>query len=188
MLQRNRPHIVVGTAQGLIELLTMRVLAQGGTLRMLVLDEADVMVSSNQLDLLMHLMRLLPMPSPSASAGFDPWADTMKPPERQTAIFGAVIHPELLNFASALQLKEPVRVLVKKAATNSTVDSPQIAGPSPGAEVALLKNMKHHYLYVAIASRPQGGKRASSAEAWKVGRADLCLPSVVTHVVARSGR
>ncbi|ORY46304.1 hypothetical protein BCR35DRAFT_311026 [Leucosporidium creatinivorum] len=86
---------------------------------------------------------------------------------RQTAILSCTVPQDVLNFASSLQLREPVRVLVRREGGDST--SPTV------------RNLKQYYVYIAVGSSTKskavgvGRREASNAREWKLeALADLC--------------
>lgn len=169
LVQRSRPHILIGTPQTVLDLLAMRSFGADGGPKLVVLDDADSLVNNNQAELVFNIMRLLPSGSPatSVSKGFDPFGDSTPASSnsdsrivRQTAILGRVMSPELLNFASSLQLREPVRVLVRKtavAASNGSSTPVRSSRPSSGMD-GVMKGVRHYFLYVAIANRSHGSR------------------------------
>lgn len=94
------------------------------------------------------------------------------PGERQTVILSCTVPQDVLNFASSLQLREPVRVLVRREGGESS---------SPSA-----RSVKAYYVYIAVGAPGAGaaaksktvgvGRRdASDAREWKLeALADLC--------------
>lgn len=80
---------------------------------------------------------------------------------------------EVLNFASALNLREPVRVLVRRENNQSETSS----------QAPNLRNMKHYFLYLAVGNGVGGGRAPgsgrndinSATREWKLeALADLC--------------
>lgn len=194
MLQRSRPHVLIGTPQTVLDLLAMRALGYEGGPKLLVLDEADALVNQQQSDLIYNIMRLLPSispPSTSVSKVFDPFGDADRERTtsnssgprvtRQTAIFGRVMSPELLTMASSLQLREPVRVLVRKTPT-STVGRPGASRSSSGIE-SVLQGIRHFFLYVAIANRAQGSMNGPGEQAWKLEAVADLVEDVQTNQI-----
>lgn len=103
------------------------------------------------------------------------------PPDgRQTAIFSCTVPQDVLNFASSLQLREPVRVLVRREGGDSS--SPSVRG------------LRQFYLYIAVGgsgkAKPVGalGRReASTAREWKLeALADLCEEQAFDNCVSPS--
>lgn len=152
LLSRTRPQILIATPQSALDLLAMRIVGSEGSIRLLVLDEAETLMYTGQQEIMRSIVRLLP-PSQLAQT-YDPWADTTKSPGdraktlgRQTAIFGGMIPQELLDFASGLQLREPVRVLVRKGSSST----PSSANQSVAFHQDLNPKLaRHYYLYVAL--------------------------------------
>lgn len=70
------------------------------------------------------------------------------PPERQTALFSNTVPQDVLNLANAIQLREPVRVLVRRDGAVAPTDS-----NNGGA-----RGLKQYYLYLAFTAG--GGARA----------------------------
>ena len=131
--------------------------------------------------------------------GLSPPNDTPNGPslpiERQTALFSNTVPQDVLNLASAIQLREPVRVLVRRDGNVTHADTSQGA-----------RGLRQFYLYLAFtasgrsdAPLPQGGlgtigsgRGAISAETaqareWKLDALadlfdDLDLPQAIIHV------
>ncbi|EJF62929.1 hypothetical protein DICSQDRAFT_145917 [Dichomitus squalens LYAD-421 SS1] len=115
--------------------------------------------------------------------------------ERQTALFSNTVPQDVLNLASAIQLREPVRVLVRRDGNVTHADTSQGA-----------RGLRQFYLYLAFtasgrsdAPLPQGslgtigsGRGAISAETaqareWKLDALadlfdDLDIPQAIIHV------
>lgn len=115
--------------------------------------------------------------------------------ERQTALFSNTVPQDVLNLASAIQLREPVRVLVRRDGNVTHADTSQGA-----------RGLRQFYLYLAFtasgrsdAPLPQGGlgtigsgRGAISAETaqareWKLDALadlfeDLEIPQAIIHV------
>ncbi|KAI0952469.1 hypothetical protein AcW1_004551 [Taiwanofungus camphoratus] len=115
--------------------------------------------------------------------------------ERQTALFSNTVPQDVLNLASAIQLREPVRVLVRRDGNVTHADTNQGA-----------RGLRQFYLYLAFtaggrsdAPLPTGGlgiigsgRGASSAETaqareWKLDALadlfdDLEVPQAIIHV------
>ncbi|KAK4702923.1 hypothetical protein P7C70_g3297, partial [Phenoliferia sp. Uapishka_3] len=92
----------------------------------------------------------------------------LAPDGRQTIIFSCTVPQDVLNFASSLQLREPVRVLVRREGGESS--SPSVRG------------IRQFYVYIAMGSSTKskgigalGRREASTAREWKLeALADLC--------------
>lgn len=82
--------------------------------------------------------------------------------DRQTALFSNTVPQDVLNLATAIQLREPVRVLVRRDGNVSHTDSGQNA-----------RGLRQFYLYLAFTA---GG-----------GRSDAALPTGSTGIIG-SGR
>ncbi|KZT72645.1 P-loop containing nucleoside triphosphate hydrolase protein [Daedalea quercina L-15889] len=115
--------------------------------------------------------------------------------ERQTALFSNTVPQDVLNLASAIQLREPVRVLVRRDGNVTHADTSQGA-----------RGLRQFYLYLAFtasgrsdAPLPAGGlgiigsgRGATSAETaqareWKLDALtdlfdDLDIPQAIIHV------
>ncbi|KAI0316701.1 hypothetical protein OF83DRAFT_1059902 [Amylostereum chailletii] len=117
--------------------------------------------------------------------------------ERQTALFSNTVPQDVLNLATAIQLREPVRVLVRRDGNVTHADTTQGA-----------RGLRQFYLYLAFtagggrtdASAPSGqglgiigsGRGASSAETvqareWKLDALsdlfdDVEVPQAIVHV------
>ncbi|GAA5938989.1 uncharacterized protein JCM15063_004387 [Sporobolomyces koalae] len=98
--------------------------------------------------------------------------------ERQVAIFSCTVPQDVLNFASSLQLKEPVRVLVRRDNGGD--------GSSPS-----MRSLKQYYLYLAVGGSAKGSKAigagrldAKNAREWKLeALADLCEDHAFEYAV-----
>lgn len=137
-------------------------------------------------------------------AGSKPSAQLQAPPpptnpERQTALFSNTVPQDVLNLANAIQLREPVRVLVRRDGNVTQADT------SNGA-----RSLRQFYLYLAFtagarpvidgANRPDSGagiigsgRGATSAETaqareWKLDAlADLFDDIEISHAVVHVG-
>lgn len=162
-LQHRPPNILIGTPQRLLDVFAMRALPLDH-LRLVVLDEVDDMVARNLSELVLSLVRLLPTARPM----FDPFGTGRSGShERQSILMASTVPQEVLNFVSTLQLRPPVRVLVRR---ESVVPS---GSTTPGGSDALqgVRGARHHYLFVAIASGhspPGHGAVSRQAQAWKL--------------------
>ncbi|GAA5913299.1 hypothetical protein JCM5296_006967 [Sporobolomyces johnsonii] len=98
--------------------------------------------------------------------------------ERQMAIFSCTVPQDVLNFASSLQLREPVRVLVRRDNGGD--------GASPS-----MRGLRQYYLYLAVGSAGNkskavgaGRREAGTAREWKLeALADLCEDHSFDHAV-----
>jgi hypothetical protein len=66
-------------------------------------------------------------------------------PERQTCIFSNTIPTDVINFSQSIQVREPVRVLVRRE-----------GGPGGSNESSTAGNLRHYYLYLALAGGASG--------------------------------
>jgi translation initiation factor 4A len=138
-------------------------------------------------------------PGASAAPGSDSGTSTPVPIERQTALFSNTVPQDVLNLATSIQLREPVRVLVRRDGNVTQADSVQGA-----------RGLRQFYLYLAftagggradVTSAPGGGLgiigsgrgSAPSAESqqareWKLDAlADLLDDVDVTHAIVHVG-
>lgn len=132
-----------------------------------------------------------PSPDPSGSS-------TPQAVERQTALFSNTVPQDVLNLATAIQLREPVRVLVRRDGNITQAETSQ--GGSRG--------LRQYYLYLAFtagaradptAATPGGGlgiigsgRGSTSAESvqareWKLDALadlfdDVDVPQAIVHV------
>ncbi|CAL1702347.1 unnamed protein product [Somion occarium] len=130
-------------------------------------------------------------PAPSMEASNGPSGQI----ERQTALFSNTVPQDVLNLATTIQLREPVRVLVRRDGNVTHADTNQGA-----------RGLRQFYLYLAFTASgrseqplPQGslgiigsGRGATSAETvqareWKLDAladifSDLELPRAIIHV------
>lgn len=97
-----------------------------------------------------------PMPYSSAPGSTSQSANPNRPgngsgmqlsvkPERQTCIFSNTIPTDVINFSQSIQVREPVRVLVRRE-----------GGPGGANESSTAGNLRHYYLYLALASGASG--------------------------------
>ncbi|KAJ8508402.1 hypothetical protein ONZ45_g9316 [Pleurotus djamor] len=135
--------------------------------------------------------------APSPNPGEQP-STTPQPIERQTALFSNTVPQDVLNLATAIQLREPVRVLVRRDGNVSQSESSQGS-----------RGLRQYYLYLAFtagggrvdpnSTAPGGGlgiigsgRGASSAETaqareWKLDALadlldDIDVPQAIVHV------
>lgn len=182
MLARMRPHALVATPRNALDLLASHIIGSEGSIRLTVIDEADQIVLSGQSEIVDCIMRLLPSSQhPDLEPeSYDPWADTSGKASsrsnsdnadvRQTALFANAVPQGLLDWASALGLRAPVRVLMRKGTSSSSSAPSTATGQHHGTATAAgatqptglsdarLKSARHFYLYVAL----------SSDRAWKL--------------------
>lgn len=133
----------------------------------------------------------------AASIGNDAGGLAALPVERQTALFSNTVPQDVLNLANAIQLREPVRVLVRRDGNVTHSDTSQGT-----------KGLRQFYLYLAFTAGGRSdptsltaggghgiigsGRGASSAETaqareWKLDAlADLLddveVPQIIVHV------
>jgi translation initiation factor 4A len=91
-MQRNKPQVLIGTPGRVLDFLTRRVI-DSTTLRIVVLDEADEILSQGFVDQLYNIFQFLP--------------ETV-----QVAMFSATI-PETLEAVTSKIMRDPVSILVK---------------------------------------------------------------------------
>ncbi|KAF8913842.1 P-loop containing nucleoside triphosphate hydrolase protein [Gymnopilus junonius] len=84
-------------------------------------------------------------PTPTAS-------QAAQPIERQTALFSNTVPQDVLNLASTIQLREPVRVLVRR---DGNVANPEVSQGSRG--------LRQFYLYLAFTAGGRSDPMASTA-------------------------
>ncbi|KZV75440.1 P-loop containing nucleoside triphosphate hydrolase protein [Peniophora sp. CONT] len=73
--------------------------------------------------------------------------------ERQTALFSNTVPQDVLNLATAIQLREPVRVLVRRDGSGATPDSGGAA-----------RGLRQFYLYLAFTANSSGRSNSNAAE------------------------
>ncbi|QRV90854.1 DEAD/DEAH box helicase [Ceratobasidium sp. AG-Ba] len=176
MLQQSIPHILCGTPQKLHALFTAPGGLFGGEVRLLVLDEVDQLIARNLHEFVYTIVRLFPAPrgrplsspavGPGAFSPFEPQTTPNRfsrmnspiPPdpnsstiERQTALFSNTVPQDVLNLANAIQLREPVRVLVRRDGGATHADTSTHS-----------RGLRQFYLYLAFTA---GGARADPAPA-----------------------
>lgn len=176
LLQQNVPHILCGTPQKLHALFTAPGGLFGGEVRLLVLDEVDQLIARNLHEFVYTIVRLFPAPrgrpigSPAVGPGtfspFEPQGAPNRfsrmaspiPPdtpttgvERQTALFSNTVPQDVLNLANAIQLREPVRVLVRRDGGATHADTSTHS-----------RGLRQFYLYLAFTA---GGARTDPAPA-----------------------
>ncbi|CAE6418994.1 hypothetical protein ACGC1H_001869 [Rhizoctonia solani] len=176
LLQQNIPHILCGTPQKLHSLFTAPGGLYGGEVRLLVLDEVDQLIARNLHDFVYTIVRLFPAPrgrplgspavgpstfspfeNPNTPGGnrFTRMASPIPPPdtpgniERQTALFSNTVPQDVLNLANAIQLREPVRVLVRRDGGATHADTSNHS-----------RGLRQFYLYLAFTA---GGARFDPA-------------------------
>lgn len=158
-LTASPPHVLVGTPQRLLDLFAPRTLSTAHV-RLLVIDECDQLIARNLSEFVAQLVRLLPpsagvapgspvvarspmlgnggggggLPGAFDSPRFDGVVSSVGGGGggRQTAILSCTVPQDVLNFASSLVLREPVRVLVRREGGDST--SPTV------------RNLKQYYM------------------------------------------
>jgi len=178
LLQQNIPHIICGTPQKLHALFTTPGGLAGSEVRFLVLDEVDQLIARNLHDFVFNIVKLLPPPrsGPIAANGGNGLSssfldggitssgrrlstipltsnqtDSSGPVERQTALFSNTVPQDVLNLASAIHLKEPVRVLVRRDGNNANPET------TPGS-----RGLRQFYLYLAFTAGSRGDPAATS--------------------------
>lgn len=123
--------------------------------------------------------------SPSlASPGGDPSAPSTNPGgvDRQTCLFSNTVPQDVLNFSNAIQVREPVRVLVRREGGGSQpggMNTPQLGSTTGGFDGAsggpqtpgggAGGGLKHLYLYLAFTAGSSGGARVVSDSSAPVG-------------------
>lgn len=111
-LTRETPHIVVGTPNNLHDLFDHLAVtsAQDTRPRLVILDEVDQMIARNLHKRVAHLIASLGQPT-GLSEGMQ---------LRQTAIFSNTVPQDVINFAQSVQMRESVRILVRRDGTTVT--------------------------------------------------------------------
>lgn len=79
-------------------------------------------------------------------------------PERQTCIFSNTIPTDVITFSQSIQVREPVRVLVRREGGANTSNESSSAG-----------NLRHYYLYLALAGGAAGRGEASASGPGTIG-------------------
>jgi hypothetical protein len=185
LFQQNMPHIVCGTPQKLHALFASPGGLPAGEVRFLVLDEVDQLIARNLHEYMFNIVKLLPpsrsrpvgLPAPSpgsttelspfdapgstSMSGFSADADGAQV-ERQTALFSNTVPQDVLNLATAINLREPVRVLVRRDGTVTHTET------NHGT-----RGLRQFYLYLAFTTS---------------GRADMSTASPGTLGTIGSGR
>ncbi|KAI0028202.1 P-loop containing nucleoside triphosphate hydrolase protein [Vararia minispora EC-137] len=177
LLAQSMPHILCGTPQKLHALFTAPGGLSGALVRFLVLDEVDQLIARNLHEFIFGIVKLLPPPRSRPLSGGAPPANGLgerrfpspvPPPvsapgeggpasavstiERQTALFSNTVPQDVLNLATAIQLREPVRVLVRRDGNVTHADAAQSA-----------RGLRQFYLYLALtAGGARGGSGSSS--------------------------
>jgi len=223
-MQQTMPHIVCGTPQKLHTLFTSATPLDGSEVRFLVIDEVDQLIARNLHESVLNIVKLMPSPksrppqgpgtptAPGSNGGFTPssediplsrkfsLAGSASPTiERQTALFSNTVPQDVLNLATSIQLREPVRVLVRRD-----------GGVTQGESVQSARGLRQYYLYLAFtatvradttSAAPGGGLgiigsgRGSTATAetvqareWKLDAlADLLDDVELTHAIIHVG-
>jgi superfamily II DNA/RNA helicase len=161
VLQVQLPHVLIGTPQRLFELFAcgLRI----NNCELLVLDEADQLVARNMGELILNIHRLLSSSVAPTVSSFDPFdgeplnaAPGSQSSKWQTVMFSASVPEEVLNFASSLKMREPVRMLVRRDTTSSGGE-----GLAIGRTVS---SLRHHFIYISVAAKG----RKESLNAWKL--------------------
>lgn len=172
LLQQNVPHIICGTPQKLHAIFTSQGGLSGAEVRFLVLDEVDQLIARNLHEFVFNIVKLFPpaRSRPANAPGHTPQSSvesigsapfgtpsrkfsgllaspesaTENLPDRQTALFSNTVPQDVLNLATQIQLREPVRVLVRRDGTVTQADTTQGA-----------RGLRQFYLYLAL---PAGGR------------------------------
>ncbi|ODN98348.1 translation initiation factor [Cryptococcus wingfieldii CBS 7118] len=74
--------------------------------------------------------------------------------DRQTCLFSNTIPTDVINFSQSLQVRDPVRVLVRREGGNNSQES--VSSVTPGV------NLKHTYVYLTITGSAQNGNNAQA--------------------------
>lgn len=82
----------------------------------------------------------------------DPPGSQNVTPKRQTALFSNTVPQDVLNLANAIQLREPVRVLVRRDG-NVTSTEPHTGGT---------RGLRQYYLYLAFTASNQNGRPSNA--------------------------
>jgi superfamily II DNA/RNA helicase len=178
ILQQSVPHIVCGTPQKLHALFTNPNGLKGGEVRFLVLDEVDQLIARNLHDYILNIVKLFPSSrsrsamstSPGSASsteslgGGAPFGRRMssfvgapspeEPAfERQTAMFSNTVPQDVLNLGNTIQLRDAVRVLVRRDGNVTQSES-----NSQGQ-----RGLRQFYLYLAFGSRADAAAAAAPA-------------------------
>ncbi|WWD16183.1 hypothetical protein CI109_100608 [Kwoniella shandongensis] len=76
--------------------------------------------------------------------------------ERQTCLFSNTIPTDVINFSQSLQVRDPVRVLVRREGGVNSQES--VSSVTPGV------NLKHTYVYLTITGSAQANNAAAPVE------------------------
>ncbi|RIA91459.1 P-loop containing nucleoside triphosphate hydrolase protein [Glomus cerebriforme] len=110
---QKRPHIIIGTPNRICDLMHLDVIDLS-YLKMFIIDDADILLTQGFRNQAIELRRNFPTRTII-----------------QTIIFSGNINTEIMDLTTSLQMREPVRILVKKNEQN-------------------LQGIRHYYLYVAM--------------------------------------
>ncbi|KAK8869556.1 hypothetical protein IAR55_000123 [Kwoniella newhampshirensis] len=102
-------------------------------------------------------------PFPAQPSRFAPLGQTNAPAgsatatiERQTCIFSNTIPTDVINFSQSLQVRDPVRVLVRREGGVNSQES--VSSVTPGI------NLKHTYVYLTITGSAQANSASAPVE------------------------
>src|ERR1700722_6937485 len=95
---------------------------------------------------------------------------TTQPIERQTALFSNTVPQDVLNLASAIHLREPVRVLVRRDGNVTNADTNQGS-----------RGLRQFYLYLAFTAGGRSEAQALSADGLGIIGSGRGLSSAETH-------
>ncbi|BEJ12278.1 hypothetical protein CspHIS471_0207380 [Cutaneotrichosporon sp. HIS471] len=83
------------------------------------------------------------------------------PIDRQTCIFSNTIPTDVINFSNQLQVRDPVRVLVRREGSTNSQES--VSSISPGL------NVKHTYVYLTITGSARSEEQSADAGPGTIG-------------------
>ncbi|KAK4689757.1 hypothetical protein P7C73_g336, partial [Tremellales sp. Uapishka_1] len=180
-IQRDAVHVLIGTPAKMQEVMTLRGGLSGSEVRLLILDEVDQLINRSGL-----MTPSIPYSPNTASvtspydvgrdSPFNPASSTPFPQparfgtpanggnvngivstiERQTCLFSNTIPTDVINFSQSLQVRDPVRVLVRREGGINSQES--VSSITPGI------HLKHTYVYLTITGSARSDAATPQAE------------------------
>lgn len=123
-------------------------------------------------------------PFPSQPSRFSTPGPSGAPPsptpliERQTCLFSNTIPTDVINFSQSLQVRDPVRVLVRREGSTNSQES--VSSITPGI------NLKHTYVYLTITGSARSEEQPADAGPGTIGSGRANAGSAASEEATRA--
>jgi len=98
--------------------------------------------------------------------------------ERQTCLFSNTIPTDVINFSQSLQVRDPVRVLVRREGSTNSQES--VSSITPGI------NLKHTYVYLTITGSARSEDQSGDSGPGTIGSGRASSGSAASEEATRA--